>query len=61
MAERLRADIPDAQLVEVAEAYHHVVLDRPEAFVHAMREFLDDLDMRAAAAGAHAPYPRSAP
>jgi hypothetical protein len=38
-----------------------VVLDRPEAFVHAMREFLDDLDMRAAAAGAHAPYPRSAP
>ena len=48
---------PDARLVEVAEAYRHVVLDRPEAFVHAMREFLDDLDTRAAAAGAHAPDP----
>jgi pimeloyl-ACP methyl ester carboxylesterase len=61
MAERLRAEIPDARLVEIAEAYHHLVLDRPEAFVHAMREFLDDLGTRAADAGAHAPDPRSAP
>jgi hypothetical protein len=38
-----------------------LVLDRPEAFVHAMREFLDDLGTRAADAGAHAPDPRSAP
>jgi pimeloyl-ACP methyl ester carboxylesterase len=44
MAERLRAEIPGARLVEVPEAYHHVVLDRPDAFTRALRDFLDDLD-----------------
>jgi len=36
--------------VEIPGAYHHVVLDRPEAFVHEVRGFLDDLDARGAAA-----------
>jgi pimeloyl-ACP methyl ester carboxylesterase len=61
MAERLRAEIPDARLVEIAEAYHHLVLERPDAFVHAMREFLDDLGTQAAGADAHAPDARPAP
>ena len=46
MAERLRAEIPGSRLVEIPGAYHHVVLDRPEAFVHEVRGFLDDLDTR---------------
>ena len=33
MAERLRAELPDARLVEIRDAYHHLVLDRPDAFV----------------------------
>jgi pimeloyl-ACP methyl ester carboxylesterase len=60
MAERLRAEIPDARLVEIAEAYHHLILDRPEAFVRALREFLDDLDA-GAGGGAHAPTRPGAP
>jgi pimeloyl-ACP methyl ester carboxylesterase len=51
MAERLRAEIPAARLVEIPGAYHHVVLDRPEAFVHEVRGFLDDVDAREASAG----------
>jgi pimeloyl-ACP methyl ester carboxylesterase len=39
MAERLRAAIPDAELVEIPEAYHHVVLDRPAAVVAALAGF----------------------
>ena len=31
MAERLCAELPDARLVEIEDAYHHLVLDRPEA------------------------------
>ena len=38
-AEMLRL-IPDSRLVEVPEAYHHVTLDRPEAFVRAVSPFL---------------------
>ena len=41
MAERLCAELPTAQLVEIHEAYHHLVLDRPEAFVRELRAFLD--------------------
>jgi pimeloyl-ACP methyl ester carboxylesterase len=44
MAERLRAELPAARLVEIRDAYHHLVLDRPEAFVHELRGFLDALD-----------------
>ncbi len=50
MAERLRAEISGARLVEIPGAYHHLVLDRPEAFVHEVRGFLDDLDTRGTAA-----------
>jgi pimeloyl-ACP methyl ester carboxylesterase len=51
MAERLVAGLRDARLVEVPDAYHHLVLDRPEAFAKALEEFLDELDARAAGAG----------
>jgi pimeloyl-ACP methyl ester carboxylesterase len=44
MAERLRAEIPGAGLVEVPDAYHHLVLDRPDAFSRALRGFLDERD-----------------
>jgi len=50
MAERLRAEISGARVVEIPGAYHHVVLDRPDAFVHEVRAFLDDLDARGAPA-----------
>jgi pimeloyl-ACP methyl ester carboxylesterase len=52
MAERLRAELPAASLVEIREAYHHLVLDRPEAFVHELRAFLNGLDAAEARAGA---------
>jgi pimeloyl-ACP methyl ester carboxylesterase len=54
MAERLRTELPAARLVEIREAYHHLVLDRPEAFVRELREFLDGLDAGGVAAGASA-------
>jgi pimeloyl-ACP methyl ester carboxylesterase len=44
MAERLRAELPRARLVEIRDAYHHLVLDRPAAFGHELRGFLDGLD-----------------
>ena len=50
MAERLRAEISGARIAEIPGAYHHVVLDRPDAFVHEVRGFLDDLDARGAPA-----------
>jgi pimeloyl-ACP methyl ester carboxylesterase len=53
MAERLVAELHAAQLVEIRDAYHHLVLDQPAAFVGALRDFLDSLD--AASAGADAP------
>jgi pimeloyl-ACP methyl ester carboxylesterase len=40
MAERLRAAIPAAGLVEIPDAYHHVILDRPTAVVTALTDFL---------------------
>jgi pimeloyl-ACP methyl ester carboxylesterase len=46
MAERLAGGLRDARLVEVPGAYHHLVLDEPEAFTKAVLEFLDDLDAR---------------
>jgi pimeloyl-ACP methyl ester carboxylesterase len=52
MAERLSGEVRGARLVEVPDAYHHLVLDRPEAFTKALLEFLDDLDAREAGAGA---------
>ena len=41
IAERMRAAIPRASVVEIAGAYHHLVLDAPEAFVDALARFLD--------------------
>jgi pimeloyl-ACP methyl ester carboxylesterase len=46
MAERLAGGLRGARLVEVPGAYHHLVLDQPEAFTKAVLEFLDDLDAR---------------
>ena len=43
MAERLCAELPAARLVEIREAYHHLVLDRPESFAREVRHFLDGL------------------
>ena len=40
MAARMADLIPDVRIVEVADAYHHVTLDRPEAFVRAVAPFL---------------------
>jgi pimeloyl-ACP methyl ester carboxylesterase len=41
MAGRLVAEIARARLVEIPDAYHHLVLDRPAEFVQAIRAFLD--------------------
>jgi pimeloyl-ACP methyl ester carboxylesterase len=40
LAERLRATIPTATLVEIPGAYHHLVLDEPAAFVRALDAFV---------------------
>ena len=52
MAERLSGEVRGARLVEVPGAYHHLVLDCPEAFAKALLEFLGDLDAREAGASA---------
>jgi pimeloyl-ACP methyl ester carboxylesterase len=43
MAEEVRARIAGARLVEIPGAYHHLVLDAPEAFTAALAEFLASL------------------
>jgi pimeloyl-ACP methyl ester carboxylesterase len=40
MAARMLRLIPDSRLAEVPGAYHHVTLDRPDAFVQAVSAFL---------------------
>ena len=40
MAAKMAALIPDVRVVEVADAYHHVTLDRPDGFVRAVAPFL---------------------
>jgi pimeloyl-ACP methyl ester carboxylesterase len=57
MAERLVAELPRGRLVEIAGAYHHLVLDRPREFVAALDAFLDQLD----AAGPGPATPAGAP
>lgn len=42
-AERMRAALPRAELVEIPAAYHHLVLDRPETFVAVLDRFLAGL------------------
>ncbi len=43
MAQRMVAAIPSARLVTIPGAYHHLVLDTPEAFIHAFDAFLEEL------------------
>jgi pimeloyl-ACP methyl ester carboxylesterase len=52
MAERLRDELPVARLVEIPDAYHHLVLDQPAAFRRELEGFLDGLDTGSAGAGA---------
>jgi pimeloyl-ACP methyl ester carboxylesterase len=40
MAERMLAALPRASLVEIPGAFHHLVLDAPDAFVRALDDFL---------------------
>jgi len=40
IADRMRAAIPRARVVEIAGAYHHLVLDAPDAFTRALADFL---------------------
>jgi pimeloyl-ACP methyl ester carboxylesterase len=42
-AERMRAAMPHASVVEIPEAHHHVTLDQPAAFVAAVTAFLDGI------------------
>jgi pimeloyl-ACP methyl ester carboxylesterase len=44
LAEQMRATIPRSTLIEIAGVYHHLVLDRPEAFVRVLDDFLRRLD-----------------
>lgn len=43
MAERIRGTIAGATLVEIPGAYHHLVLDNPDAFAAALDRFLRSL------------------
>ena len=45
IAERLRAAIPNARLVEIPGAYHHLTLDQPQRFVDALEGFLPTLSV----------------
>jgi len=40
MAERLRAAIPNASMVTIPNAYHHLTLDAPTPFAAALNDFL---------------------
>jgi pimeloyl-ACP methyl ester carboxylesterase len=43
LAEQVLAKVPQATLVEIPGAYHHLVLDAPEAFVRELDAFLGGL------------------
>jgi pimeloyl-ACP methyl ester carboxylesterase len=44
LAARMGSIIPHATLAEIPGVYHHLVLDRPEAFVQVLDDFLRGLD-----------------
>jgi 3-oxoadipate enol-lactonase len=44
LAAVMRSAIPRSTLTEIPGVYHHLVLDRPEAFVRALDDFLGQLD-----------------
>lgn len=46
LAERMRAAIPDARVVEIPGAYHHLTLDKPAEFAAALAGFLDEIGDR---------------
>jgi pimeloyl-ACP methyl ester carboxylesterase len=54
MAERLCAELRGAPLVEIRDAHHHLLLDRPEAFMRELDGFLAALEVPEAEAGASA-------
>src|SRR5713101_5178936 len=43
MADRMVTSIPNAKLVTIPGAYHHLVLDAPEAFTRLLDDFLRGL------------------
>jgi pimeloyl-ACP methyl ester carboxylesterase len=43
MAARLGATIPRAEVVEIKDAYHHLILDAPEAFSGVLDRFLGEV------------------
>lgn len=46
MADKLRAAIRGASLVEIPASYHHLVLDNPAGFVQELDKFLETLRMQ---------------
>ncbi|HEY2663804.1 MAG TPA: alpha/beta hydrolase [Candidatus Binataceae bacterium] len=44
VAHQMAAAIPDAQVAEIADSYHHVMLDNPNALVATLREFLKSIE-----------------
>ncbi|HET9489839.1 MAG TPA: alpha/beta hydrolase [Methylomirabilota bacterium] len=44
LAERMRAELPRAELVEIPGTHHHLVLDAPDAFVRVLERYLRGLD-----------------
>lgn len=47
LAVRVCGEIRGARLVEIPDAYHHLVLDRPREFARAVRAFLDTVPAEA--------------
>jgi pimeloyl-ACP methyl ester carboxylesterase len=44
VADQMAAAIPDARVAEIADSYHHVMLDNPDALVATLRDFLESID-----------------
>jgi pimeloyl-ACP methyl ester carboxylesterase len=51
MAEEMRRRIPRARIEEVAGAYHHLVLDAPDAFTRLLERFLSEVGILGVGAG----------
>jgi len=43
-ADQMAAAMPNARVVEIADSYHHVILDNPTALVAALRNFLESIE-----------------
>lgn len=46
-SQHLHTQLPDSKLIIIPEAGHMVMLEQPEAFTHALAEFLDTIPYRA--------------